>query len=126
MKYTIFSVALTALVGLSQAAPLSAGVSEPRNYFEVQVTFQGAPPNVAFFTQSFPADGSFVQISASIFLLLLLPFLLISHTPIMNLCPPRMIPSSGSLSANHLPPQPTHSPFLTSFRQVERHAASKG
>ena len=50
-----------ALFALSHAAPFEA---KARQFF-TDVIFQGAPPEAAFFTQSFPVDGSLIIIGIS-------------------------------------------------------------
>ena len=46
------------------ATKLDAAPANTRN-FDVQLTFEGAPPDVAFYTLSVPADGSVFYISMS-------------------------------------------------------------
>jgi hypothetical protein len=58
MKTFIIYTAMAIFGALSHAAPLEA----VRRQESVEVTFRGAPPDVAFFKQSFPTDGSFVYI----------------------------------------------------------------
>jgi hypothetical protein len=58
--FTIYT-ALAIFAAISHAAPFEA---QARND-QVQITFQGAPPDVAFFTQYFPIDGRNVHICAS-------------------------------------------------------------
>jgi hypothetical protein len=62
MKTFIICTAMAIFGALSHAAPFEA----VRRQESVEVTFRGAPPDVAFFKQSFPTDGSFVYICASI------------------------------------------------------------
>ena len=62
MKTAAISVALAVLVGLVHAAPAPVPNYQP-DY--VQITFQGAPADVAFFTQNVPVDGSTFQICTS-------------------------------------------------------------
>lgn len=59
---TFTATALFALIaGITQAAPAPA----PELNDWVEVTFQGAPPDVAFFTMWVPTDGSVFPISMS-------------------------------------------------------------
>ena len=60
MKSFLISTALSLLASQIYASPTPANV-EARQ-FSVQVTFQGAPPEVAFYTLYIPADGTVVSI----------------------------------------------------------------
>lgn len=44
------------------AAKLNAAPTSNARQFEAQLTFEGAPPEVAFYTLSAPTDGSVFQI----------------------------------------------------------------
>lgn len=44
------------------AAKLNAAPTSTARQFEAQLTFEGAPPEVAFFNLSVPTDGSVFQI----------------------------------------------------------------
>lgn len=44
------------------AAKLNAAPTSTARQFEAQLTFEGAPPEVAFYTLSAPTDGSVFQI----------------------------------------------------------------
>ncbi|KAL9119967.1 MAG: hypothetical protein Q9187_003476 [Circinaria calcarea] len=57
MKTFAISAALTLLAGLVSAAPAPAPASC------VQVTFQGAPPDVAFYTRCIPTNGSLTTLN---------------------------------------------------------------
>lgn len=61
MKFSTISAALALLATSALASPVPADAPSKRQ-FEAQITFQGAPPDVAFYTLSFPTDGSFVPI----------------------------------------------------------------
>ena len=63
MKSILISTALALLASSTHAAPTPANIKARQ--FEVQVTFQGAPPDAAFYTLSIPADGSLITISRS-------------------------------------------------------------
>ncbi|KAL9120245.1 MAG: hypothetical protein Q9187_003202 [Circinaria calcarea] len=54
MKTFAISAALALLAGLVSAAPATPCV---------QVTFQGAPPDVAFYTRCIPTDGSLTTLN---------------------------------------------------------------
>ena len=47
------------------ATGLHAAPSTKARQFDAQLTFEGAPPNVAFYTLSEPTDGSVFQIRTS-------------------------------------------------------------
>ena len=63
MKAFTISAAIALLFAQAHTSPI-APKAEARQ-FDVQVTFQGAPPDVAFFTASIPADGSVYIIGKS-------------------------------------------------------------
>ena len=75
MKSFLISTALALLASQIHASPTPANI-EARQ-FAAQVTFQGAPPDAAFYTLSIPADGREIAISrpqpSSFLLFLLLP-----------------------------------------------------
>ena len=79
-----------ALFALAHAAPLEA---KPRQFL-TDVIFQGAPPEDAFFTQSFPVDGTVIIIGmftfSSCFLLL----------PLLTSLPFPSLPTSFQVSAS--------------------------
>ena len=58
MKVFAISTFLFLLAAKLDAAP----TSDARN-FQAQLTFQGAPPDVAYYTVSAPTDGSVFKIS---------------------------------------------------------------
>lgn len=64
MKISTISAALALLATSALASPVPADAPSKRQ-FEAQITFQGAPPDVAFYTLSFPTDGSLVPICKS-------------------------------------------------------------
>lgn len=59
-SFSIYTAVAILAAALSYAAPVEL---ESRNN-AVTITFQGAPPNVAFYTRSIPIDGSVVELSA--------------------------------------------------------------
>jgi hypothetical protein len=59
--FTIYT-AMAIFGALAHAVPLQA---ESRQTHEVELTFRGAPPDVAFFKQSFPTNGALTRIGAS-------------------------------------------------------------
>ena len=63
MKAFTISAAIAMLFAQAQSSPIAVKV-EARQ-FAAQITFQGAPPDVAFFTESIPADGSLFTICKS-------------------------------------------------------------
>lgn len=56
MKAFTISAAIAMLFAQAHASPIAAK-AEARQ-FAAQITFQGAPPDAAFYTASIPADGS--------------------------------------------------------------------
>ena len=48
------------------ATGLHAAPSSKARQYEAQLTFEGAPPDVAFYTLSVPTDGSVFQICTSL------------------------------------------------------------
>lgn len=72
MKSFLISTALALLASHIHASPTPANV-EARQ-FAVQVTFQGAPPEAAFYTLSIPADGRLVIIGRPFPIAILLCF----------------------------------------------------
>ena len=60
MKAFTISAAVAFCIAQVHASPTPAK-SEARQ-FEAQVTFQGAPPDAAFYTLSIPTDGTVITI----------------------------------------------------------------
>ena len=78
-SFSICTVTAVLAAAFSHAAPLEV---ESRQ-FQVQVTFQGAPPEVAYYTRSIPSDGSVYYLSKSTCSSTSLPWsILLSWAPI--------------------------------------------
>ena len=63
MKAFTISAAIALLFAQAHTSPV-APKAEARQY-DAQITFQGAPPDAAFFTASIPTDGSVYYIGKS-------------------------------------------------------------
>lgn len=62
MRSSTIAAILTGLGALTHAAPTADGTAIKPRQFEAQITFQGAPPDAAFFTLSVATDGSVFSI----------------------------------------------------------------